>query len=74
MQRSVVETWVGVQLSGRLGRDVICYEGIQVCKGKFYSMEPVDIGTIILAPGDKSVRYPASTIKWSISNPDGEKK
>ena len=36
-------------------------------------MEPVDIGTIILAPGDKSVDIPLSTIKWSISNPDGEK-
>ena len=68
------ETWVGVQIKDATTGDVICYEGIQVCvKGKFYSMEPVDIGTIILAPGDKSVDIPLSTIKWSISNPDGEK-
>ena len=68
------ETWVGVQIEDATTGDVICYEGIQVCvKGKFYSMEPVDIGTIILAPGDKSVDIPLSTIKWSISNPDGEK-
>ena len=68
------ETWVGVQIKDATTGDVICYEGIQVCvSGKFYSMEPVDIGTIILAPGDKSVDIPLSTIKWSISNPDGEK-
>ena len=68
------ETWVGVQIKDATTGYVICYEGIQVCvKGKFYSMEPVDIGTIILAPGDKSVDIPLSTIKWSISNPDGEK-
>ena len=68
------ETWVGVQIMDATTGDVICYEGIQVCvKGKFYSMEPVDIGTIILAPGDEAVDIPLSTIKWSISNPDGEK-
>lgn len=68
------ETWVGVQIEDATTGDVICYEGIQVCvKGKFYSMEPVDIGTIILAPGDEAVDIPLSTIKWSISNPDGEK-
>ena len=68
------ETWVGVQIKDATTGDIICYEGIQVCvKGKFYSMEPVDIGTIILAPGDEAVDIPLSTIKWSISNPDGEK-
>ena len=68
------ETWVGVQIEDATTGDVICYEGIQVCvKGKFYSMEPVDIGTIRLAPGDKAVDIPLSTIKWSISNPNGEK-
>ncbi len=68
------ETWVGVQIMDATTNDIICYEGIQVCvKGKFYSMEPVDIGTIILAPGDEAVDIPLSTIKWSISNPDGEK-
>ena len=68
------ETWVGVQIKDATTGDVICYEGIRVCvSGKFYSMEPVDIGTIILAPGDEAVDIPLSTIKWSISNPDGEK-
>lgn len=68
------ETWVGVQIKDATTGDDICYEGIQVCvSGKFYSMEPVDIGTIILAPGDEAVDIPLSTIKWSISNPDGEK-
>ncbi len=68
------ETWVGVQIKDATTGYVICYEGIQVCvSGKFYSMEPVDIGTIILAPGDEAVDIPLSTIKWSISNPNGEK-
>ena len=68
------ETWVGVQIKDATTGDVICYEGIRVCvSGKFYSMEPVDIGTIILAPGDEAVDIPLSTIKWSISNPNGEK-
>ena len=69
------ETWVGVQIKDATTGHVICSEGIQVCvKGKFYSMEPVDIGTIILAPGDEAVDIPLSTIKWSISNPNGEKE
>ena len=68
------ETWLGVRITDANTGEEICYDGVNIfVSGKFYSMEPVDIGTIILAPGDKAVDIPLSTIKWSISNPDGEK-
>ena len=68
------ETWLGVRITDANTEEEICYDGVNIfVSGKFYSMEPVDIGTIILAPGDEAVDIPLSTIKWSISNRDGEK-